>query len=309
MLGVTWSERLQEIHLQLMGAVQLEVVRDLLLRRHGLAVDFGSAGILYKETVSAPSMGIGHFEPLRHYAEAHLLVEPGPRGSGVVFGTRCSEDELDRNWQRLILTNAMERDHLGVLIGAPLTDVRITLCAGRAHAKHTEGGDFRQATYRAVRQALMRARSRGECVLLEPWYAFELEVPESKLGRAMADMTRMGGRFEAPGVAGTGALLAGTVPASELGDYALEVAAYTGGLGRLSLELAGYEPCHDAERVIEDAAYDPEADLSNTPDSVFCSHGAGYTVKWNEVPEHAHVEDDPALLRPWRPADAAFFGA
>lgn len=309
MLGVTWSERLQEIHLQLMGAVQLEVVRDLLLRRHGLAVDFGSAGILYKETVSAPSMGIGHFEPLRHYAEAHLLVEPGPRGSGVIFGTRCSEDELDRNWQRLILTNAMERDHLGVLIGAPLTDVRITLCAGRAHAKHTEGGDFRQATYRAVRQALMCARSRGECVLLEPWYAFELEVPESKLGRAMADMTRMGGRFEAPEVAGEGALLSGTVPASELGDYALEVAAYTGGLGRLSLELAGYEPCHDAERVVEDAAYDPEADLPNTPDSVFCSHGAGYTVKWNEVPEHAHVEDDPALLRPWRPADAAFFGA
>lgn len=309
MLGVTWSERLQEIHLQLMGAVQLEVVRDLLLRRHGLAVDFGSAGILYKETISAASMGIGHFEPLRHYAEAHLLVEPGPRGSGVVFGTRCSEDELDRNWQRLILTNAMERDHLGVLVGAPLTDVRITLCAGRAHAKHTEGGDFRQATYRAVRQALMRARSRGECVLLEPWYAFELEVPESKLGRAMADMTRMGGRFEAPEVAGESALLAGTVPASELGDYALEVAAYTGGLGRLSLELAGYEPCHDAERVIGDAAYDPEADLPNTPDSVFCSHGAGYTVKWNEVPEHAHVEDDPALLRPWRPADAAFFGA
>ena len=309
MLGVTWSERLQEIHLQLMGAVQLEVVRDLLLRRHGLAVDFGSAGILYKETVSAASMGIGHFEPLRHYAEAHLLVEPGPRGSGVVFGTRCSEDELDRNWQRLILTNAMERDHLGVLVGAPLTDVRITLCAGRAHAKHTEGGDFRQATYRAVRQALMCARSRGECVLLEPWYAFELEVPESKIGRAMADMTRMGGRFEAPEVAGESALLAGTVPASELGDYALEVAAYTGGLGRLSLELAGYEPCHDAERVIGDAAYDPEADLPNTPDSVFCSHGAGYTVKWNEVPEHAHVEDDPALLRPWRPADAAFFGA
>ena len=309
MLGVTWSERLQEIHLQLMGAVQLEVVRDLLLRRHGLAVDFGSAGILYKETVSAPSMGIGHFEPLRHYAEAHLLVEPGPRGSGVVFGTRCSEDELDRNWQRLILTNAMERDHLGVLIGAPLTDVRITLCAGRAHAKHTEGGDFRQATYRAVRQALMCARSRGECVLLEPWYAFELEVPESKLGRAMADMTRMGGRFEAPEVAGADALLAGTVPASELGDYALEVAAYTGGLGRLSLELAGYEPCHDAERVIEVAAYDPEADLPNTPDSVFCSHGAGYTVKWDDVPERAHVEDDPALLRPWRPADAAFFGA
>lgn len=323
MLGVAWSERLQEIHLQLMGAVQLEVVRGLLSDRYGLSVDFGSAGILYKETLSAPSMGIGHFEPLCHYAEAHLLVEPGPRGSGVVFGTRCSEDELDRNWQRLILANAMERDHVGVLTGAPLTDVRITLCAGRAHAKHTEGGDFRQATYRAVRQALMCARSRGECVLLEPWYAFELEVPEDKLGRAMSDMTRMGGRFGAPsagaapaasdagagaGASGGIATLAGEVPASELGDYALEVAAYTGGRGRLSLQLAGYEPCHDADRVIEEAAYDPEADLPNTPDSVFCSHGAGYTVKWQEVPAHAHVADDPSLLRPWRPADAAFFG-
>ena len=323
MLGVAWSERLQEIHLQLMGAVQLEVMRGLLSDRYGLSVDFGSAGILYKETLSAPSMGIGHFEPLRHYAEAHLLVEPGPRGSGVVFGTRCSEDELDRNWQRLILANAMERDHVGVLTGAPLTDVRITLCAGRAHAKHTEGGDFRQATYRAVRQALMCARSRGECVLLEPWYAFELEVPEDKLGRAMSDMTRMGGRFGAPsagaapaasdagagaGASGGIATLAGEVPASELGDYALEVAAYTGGRGRLSLQLAGYEPCHDADRVIEEAAYDPEADLPNTPDSVFCSHGAGYTVKWQEVPAHAHVADDPSLLRPWRPADAVFFG-
>ena len=309
MLHVTWSERLQEIQVQLMGAVQLEVVRELLRSRFGLGVEFGPGGILYKETVSEPQMGIGHFEPLRHYAEAHLLVEPAPRGSGVTFGTRCSTDELDLNWQRLILTNAMERDHLGVLTGAPLTDVRITLCAGRAHPKHTEGGDFRQATYRAIRQALMEARERGACVLLEPWYSFELEVPAEKVGRAMADMTRMAARFEAPEVTGDTAHLTGTVPASELGDYALDVAAYTGGRGHVTLELAGYEPAHNAEEVIEATAYDPEADLPNTPDSVFCSHGAGYTVKWRDVPTHAHVKDDPALLRPWRAADAAFFSA
>ena len=307
MLRVSWSERLQEVRVQLMGAVQLEVVRELLRSRYGLNVEFGPGGILYKETVSEAQMGIGHFEPLRHYAEAHLLVEPAPRGSGVTFGTRCSTDELDLNWQRLILTNAMERDHLGVLTGAPLTDVRITLCAGRAHAKHTEGGDFRQATYRAVRQALMCARERGACVLLEPWYAFELDVPSDKVGRAMADLTRMAARFDAPSTHGDMACLAGSVPASELGDYAIDVAAYTGGRGHLALELAGYEPCHNAEKIIEEAAYDPEADLPNTPDSVFCSHGAGYTVKWQDVPTHAHVTDDPALLRPWRAADASFF--
>ena len=203
----------------------------------------------------------------------------------------------------------MERDHLGVLTGAPLTDVRITLCAGRAHPKHTEGGDFRQATYRAVRQGLMEAGARGECVLLEPWYAFELEVPADKVGRAMADLTRMGASFGAPEMEGDEACLAGKVPASELGEYALEVMAYTGGEGRLSLELAGYEPCHDADRVVAEAAYDPCADLANTPDSVFCSHGAGYTVKWDEVPTHAHVEDDPTRLRPWRAADATFFSS
>ena len=307
MLRVSWSERLQEIHVRLMGAVQLEVVRELLTSRYGLSVEFGPGGILYKETVSEAQMGIGHFEPLRHYAEAHLLVEPAPRGSGVTFGTRCATDELDLNWQRLILTNAMERDHLGVLTGSPLADVRITLCAGRAHAKHTEGGDFRQATYRAIRQALMCAREREACVLLEPWYAFELEVPADKVGRAMADMTRMSAHFEAPATRGDTATLTGTVPASELGDYAIEVAAYTGGRGRLTLELAGYERCHNAEEVIERAAYDPEADLPNTPDSVFCSHGAGYTVKWHDVPAHAHVTDDPTLLRPWRAADASFF--
>ena len=306
-LGVVWDERAQQVRLQLMGAVQLEVVQELLQRRHGLAVSFGAGRILYKETISEAQMGIGHFEPLRHYAEAHLLVEPGPRGRGVVFGSRCSEDELDRNWQRLILTNAMERDHLGVLMGAPLTDVRITLCAGRAHAKHTEGGDFRQATYRAIRQALMCARERGCCVLLEPWYAFELAVPADKVGRAMADPTRMHARFGSPSATGEMATLAGELPASELGDYAIDVAAYTSGQGHLTLELAGYESCHDAEKVIEQAAYDPEADLPNTPDSVFCSHGAGYTVKWSGVAVHAHVKDDPALLRPWREADAAFF--
>ena len=302
MLGVAWDERLQQIRLRLMGAVQLEVVRDLVARRHGLRISFGPGAILYKETVSKATVGVGHFEPLRHYAEVSLRVEPAPRGSGVTFGSECSTDELDLNWQRLILTNAAERDLSGVLTGAPVTDVRVTLLAGRAHPKHTEGGDFRQATYRAMRQALMMASARGECILLEPWYAFELELPAQKVGRAMADLTRMSARFGAPAQTGDEARLTGTVPASELGDYALELAEYTGGLGRLSLELSGYEPCHDARRVVEAAAYDPEADLPNTPDSVFCSHGAGYTVKWPEVPAHAHAPYDPSRLRPWRSA-------
>ncbi len=309
MLGVTWQEQLQEAHVQLMGEVQQDVVAELLLERYGFAVTFGPGGILYKETVTAPSEGVGHFEPLRHYAEARLLVEPLPRGTGVEFGTRCSTDDLDLNWQRLILTNAMERDHLGVLTGAPLTDVRITLLAGRAHAKHTEGGDFRQATYRAVRQALMGARERGECQLLEPWYRFRLTVPADRVGRALTDLTRMAAEFEAPATSGDAATLTGEVPASEVGEYALEVARYTGGRGRLSLELAGYRPCHNADEVIAAAAYDPEADLPNTPDSVFCSHGAGHTVKWYDVPAHAHTVADPARLRPYRPADAAFFSA
>ena len=309
MLGVTWQEQLQEAHVQLMGEVQQDVVAKLLLERYGFAVTFGPGGILYKETVTAPSEGVGHFEPLRHYAEARLLVEPLPRGTGVEFGTRCSTDDLDLNWQRLILTNAMERDHLGVLTGAPLTDVRITLLAGRAHAKHTEGGDFRQATYRAVRQALMGARERGECQLLEPWYRFRLTVPVDRVGRALTDLTRMAAEFEAPATSGDAATLTGEVPASEVGEYALEVARYTGGRGRLSLELAGYRPCHNADEVIAAATYDPEADLPNTPDSVFCSHGAGHTVKWYDVPEHAHTVADPARLRPYRPADAAFFSA
>ena len=302
MLAVSWDEHLQEIRLRLMGAVQLEVVRDLVARRFGLDIDFGPGSILYKETISRPVMGIGHFEPLRHYAEVHLRLDPAPRGSGVTFGSECSEDDLDRNWQRLILTNAQERELVGVLTGAPVTDVRITLVGGRAHLKHTEGGDFRQATYRAMRQALMTARELGECMLLEPWYAFELELPTDKVGRAMSDLTRMSARFGSPEQMGDEARLTGEVPASELGDYALQLAEYTSGQGRISLEFSGYEPCHDSQHVIEEARYDPEADLPNTPDSVFCSHGAGYTVKWHEVPEHAHVEVDTSRLRPWRSA-------
>lgn len=309
LLSVSWQEHLQEVHVQLMGAVQREIIQQMLAERYGLNVDFGPGGILYKETLTVPVEGIGHFEPLRHYAEAHLLIEPLPRGAGIEVGTRASEDDLDRNWQRLILTHVLEREHLGVLTGSPLTDVRITLLGGRAHAKHTEGGDFRQATYRAIRQALMMAREQQGCLLLEPWYRFRLVVPADKIGRALADVQRMGADFDAPEVDGEMATLVGFAPASEMREYALDVSGYSGGLGRLALEYAGYRACHDAEAVVEHAAYDPEADLPNTPDSVFCSHGAGYTVKWHEVPEHAHVTIDPDRLRPWRPADASFFSS
>ena len=308
MLGVSWDTHLEQIHLQLMGAVQLEVVKRLLADRFDLAVGFAPGGILYKEMITQPVEGVGHFEPLRHYAEVHLRLEPLPAGSGMEFGTVTSTDELDLNWQRLALTNAMEREHLGVLTGSPITDMRITLTGGRAHAKHTEGGDFRQATYRAIRQGLMEAQAVDAAVLLEPWYRFELEVPGECVGRALTDLTRMGAEYEPPAMAGERAALNGRVPAFEVQDYALDVAAYTSGLGRLYLEFAGYAPCHDAERVVEEAAYEPEADLPNTPDSVFCSHGAGYTVKWNDVPAAAHVRVDPGTFRPWRPADAEFFG-
>ncbi len=308
LLGVTWSEELQEVRVRLMGAVQQEVVQRLLLDRHGLEVGFGPGSILYAETICAPVTGVGHFEPLRHYAEVHLLLEPLPAGSGVAFGTQCPEDDLDRNWQRLILTNALERPHRGTLVGAPITNIRITLVAGRAHAKHTEGGDFRQATYRAIRQGLMQAREQGQCVLLEPWYAFELEVPAGVVGRALADLQRMSARFAAPVVDGERALVVGEGPVATMRDYALQVSAYTSGQGRLFAELAGYEPCHNADEVVEQAAYDPRADLPNTPDSVFCSHGAGYTVPWDQVPQCAHVTPNPAGYRPWREADAAFFG-
>ena len=308
LLHVVYDEAAREIRVQLMGEVQLEILERLCRSRFGLEITFGEGGILYRETIAAPVEGVGHYEPLRHYAEVHLRLEPLPAGSGVQFGTVTSTDELDLNWQRLALTNAMERDHLGVLTGSPITDVRITLTGGRAHAKHTEGGDFRQATYRAIRQGFMQAREVGADVLLEPWYHFELEVPGECVGRALSDATRMGAEYEPPTMAGDRAKLVGRVPASEVQDYALEVAAYTSGRGHLYLEFAGYAACHDAERVIETAAYEPEADLPNTPDSVFCSHGAGYTVKWYDVPAAAHVKIDPATFRPWRAAGAEFFG-
>ena len=307
LLGVAWHEQLQEVHVLLMGEVQREVVARQLLDRFGLEATFGAGGILYRETVTAPVRGAGHFEPLRHYAEVQLLVEPSERGAGVEAGTRALEDDLDRNWQRLILTHVLEREHPGVLTGAPLTDARITLLGGRAHLKHTEGGDFRQATYRAIRQALMTAREQGACQLLEPWYRFRLGVPADKVGRALADLQRMGADFDAPVAEGDRAEIAGAAPASEIGSYALEVSAYSGGRGRLFLEYAGYRPCHNAEQVIAEAAYDPVADLANTPGSVFCSHGAGYNVAWDQVPAQAHVEIDFDRLRPWRKADASFF--
>lgn len=354
LLHVVWQERLREVHVQLMGAVQLEIIQQELRDRFGLDVVFGPGGILYRETITAPIEGVGHFEPLRHYAEAHIRLEPGEPGSGVQIATAVSENVLDRNWQRLIMTHLGEREHLGVLIGVPLTDVKLTLVAGRAHLKHTEGGDFRQATYRAVRQGLMELRAGvsgrpsaaegqtdaefvkeamsggvrsgdrgsdsdggavttghagryGYCRVLEPWYRFRLEVPQDMVGRAMSDIQRMAGTFEMGDDAGAGfgsgaaastgsatdadyAVLTGECPVSEMRDYAMDVNTYTHGRGRLSCTFAGYRPCHDEERVVREAHYDPEADLENTPDSVFCAHGAGYPVKWYKVPEFAHVE-------------------
>ena len=305
LLGAQWNERLQELHVQIMGTVQLEVLQATLQDRFGLDVSFGPSGVLYRETITQPVVGIGHFEPLRHYAEVHLLIEPLPPGSGVQFGTRCHVDELDLNWQRLILTNAMEREHAGVLTGSPITDVRITLIGGRAHERHTEGGDFRQATYRAIRQGLMQAES----VLLEPWNRFVLHVPADQVGRAFSDLQLMSARYNAPQTAGDFASIEGIAPAKEIGEYSAKLSSYTHGMGSLSLEFHGYEPCHNAQEVIEAAAYDPEADLANTPDSVFCSHGAGHTVKWNEVANAAHVKPDAATFTAWREATPAFFGA
>ena len=293
-LRIVWNERLAEIHLQMMGDVQLDVLKRLIWERFGLAVGFGPGSIVYKETIAGPVEGVGHFEPLRHYAEVHLLLEPLPRGAGLQFDTICSEDVLDRNWQRLILTHLEEKEHLGVLTGSPITDMKITLTAGRAHLKHTEGGDFRQATYRAVRQGLMQADS----ILLEPWYEFRLEVPAEQVGRAMADVQRMGGSFDPPELLGETSVLTGSVPVAELRGYAMELAGYTRGKGRLACTLAGYRPCHDAPAVIEAVGYDPERDTENPPDSVFCAHGAGYTVKWDEVPAHAHVESGVRLNEP-----------
>ncbi len=291
MLRVDWNEHLQEIRVQLMGAVQLEILSQLLRDRFALEVTFGQGSILYRETIAAPVEGVGHYEPLRHYAEVHLLIEPAPRGSGLRIATACSEDKLARNWQRLILTHIGEKQHLGVLTGSPLTDVTVSLMSGRAHIKHTEGGDFRQATYRAIRQGLMQAES----ILLEPWYEFSLTVPNGVVGRALMDMQRMGARFDPPEPAGDSSIIRGSAPVAAMGDYPQEVTAYTHGLGRFSCALKGYEPCQNQDEAVAAAGYDPEADLDNPPDSVFCSHGAGFTVKWEEVPKYMHL---PSCLEP-----------
>ena len=291
-LHVNWRDDLGEVHVQLMGEVQLEILQNILQERFGLDVTFSEGGILYKETLTAAVEGIGHYEPLRHYAEVHLLLEPAPRGSGVQLAADCPPDTLAENWQRLILTHLAERTHPGVLIGAPLTDVRITLAAGRAHQKHTEGGDFRQATYRAVRQGLRMAAAGDGVQLLEPWYDFTLELPADALGRVMADVQRMCGSFHAPETLPNSentVRLTGRLPVATARGYAREVAAYTHGLGRWAVLPAGYDACHNTDEVLAAAGYDPDADTDNPADSVFCSHGAGYLVKWDEVPARAHV--------------------
>ena len=292
-LHVVWREELSELHVRVMGEVQIEILKSLMLERFGLPVEFGEGSIVYKETIENMVEGVGHFEPLRHYAEVHLILEPGKPGSGLILESSCSEDVLDRNWQRLILTHLSERSHPGVLTGSEITDVKITLAAGRAHAKHTEGGDFRQATYRAVRQGLMQAKS----VLLEPFYEFRLTVPQEKLGRAMTDIQKMSGTFSEPEHENGRMVLKGSAPVSKMQGYSAEVAAYTGGEGMLSCVLKGYGPCGNAEEVIERLAYDPEADPENPTGSVFCAHGAGFFVPWNQVFSYMQVE---SVLRPKR---------
>ena len=284
-LHVVWNEQAQEIHVQLMGEIQLEILKTVIAERFGYEAEFGTGSIVYKETISDTVEGVGHYEPLRHYAEVHLLLEPAERGSGLHFASDCHVDDLDRNWQRLILTHLEEKTHIGVLTGSPITDMKITLIAGRAHLKHTEGGDFRQATYRAVRQGLRSAKS----VLLEPWYNFTLEIPSESVGRALSDMQRLSAEFEPPETLGETAVITGSAPVSEMQNYRSEVISYTHGKGRISLILKGYFPCHNAEKVIEEIGYDCDGDLENTADSVFCSHGAGFVVKWDEVPSHAHI--------------------
>lgn len=288
-LHLEWDEAASAIRIRLMGPVQAEVLRRIIQDRFGLAVDFGPGAIVYRETISAPVEGVGHFEPLRHYAEVHILLEPLPAGSGVLIDAALSTDALALNWQRLILTHLAERDHRGPLTGASLTDVRLTLVAGRAHEKHTEGGDFRQATYRAVRQGLMKARRDGHCVLLEPWYAFRLELPTDQVGRALSDLQRMGGEADPPETTGGMAVLTGAAPAAGLRDYAADVAAYTRGRGRLTCTPGPYRPCADAEAAIAATGYDPERDAENPAGSVFCTHGTGHDVPWTEADAMAHL--------------------
>ncbi len=303
-LHLVWNEAVGELHLQLMGDIQLEVLSRLIQERFGLEVTFGQGSIVYRETIAGPVVGIGHFEPLRHYAEVHLLLEPGEPGSGIQLASACSTDWLELNWQRLILTHLAERAHPGVLTGSPITDLRITLIAGRAHKKHTEGGDFRQATYRAVRQGLMQAES----VLLEPWYDFRLELPGECVGRAMTDIQTMGGTVQPPRLEGENSVLEGGGPVSGLRGYWREVSAYTRGRGRLTCQVSGYRPCADQEKVVCALGYDPERDVDNPPDSVFCAHGGGFLVPWYQVPEFAHVDNGldqkgvPEEKRPAAPA-------
>lgn len=285
-LHIVWNEELGEIHAQLMGEVQTEILQSMIRERFQTEVTFGPGNIVYKETIKRPAEGVGHFEPLRHYAEVHLLLEPGESGSGLVFAADCSEDVLDRNWQRLILTHLAEKEHRGVLTGSAITDMKITLVAGRAHLKHTEGGDFRQATYRAVRQGLKSTES----VLLEPYYKFRMEIPAEFVGRALTDIQRMAGEFQTPDTEGDFAVITGSAPVSEMRDYQLEVTSYTKGRGRLFCTLKGYAPCHNAEEVIEQIGYDSEGDLDNPTGSVFCAHGAGFHVSWHQVPDHMHLE-------------------
>lgn len=294
MLRVVWNEALREIHVQIMGRVQLEVLKSLIAERYDVHVDFDGGSVMYRETIAEPSEGAGHFEPLRHYAEVHLLLEPLERGSGLEFATICSEDLLDRNWQRLILTHLAEREHVGVLTGSPITDMRITLTTGRAHIKHTEGGDFRQATWRAVRQGLMKAQS----VLLEPYYEFRLEIPPEQVGRAINDIRAMHGVFSSPEESGGMTALTGSAPVRAMRDYYEELTAYTHGRGRLFLSFAGYAPCRDAESVISRLDYDPERDVDNSPDSVFCAHGAGFIVKWDKADEYMHLESPLKAAEP-----------
>ncbi len=285
-LHIVWNERLGEIHAQVMGEVQIEILKSLIRDRFRLDVEFGDGNIVYKETILEPVEGVGHFEPLRHYAEVHLLLEPAERGSGLSFDTVCSEDVLDRNWQRLILTHLEEKKHLGVLTGSEITDMKITLLTGRAHIKHTEGGDFRQATYRAVRQGLRKAKS----ILLEPVYEYRLEVPADLVGRAMADIQRMNGKFSGPELEGEMAVLTGTAPVSAMRGYPREVTAYSRGRGRISVALSGYEPCHNGEEIVALSGYDPDGDMENPTGSVFCAHGAGFVVDWDQVEDYMHLE-------------------
>ena len=285
-LHITWNKELGEIYVQLMGEVQTEVLKNMISERFGIAVEFGAGSIVYKETIVKPVIGIGHFEPLRHYAEVHLLMEPGEPGSGLQFETACSEDVLDRNWQRLILTHLAEKQHIGVLTGSEITDMKITLIAGRAHQKHTEGGDFRQATYRALRQGLRSA----ENVLLEPVYEFRLELPLDCAGRAMTDIQKMHGSFSPMEIEGENAVLKGTAPVVTMRGYQTELISYTKGKGRMMCSVSSYQPCHNAEEVIEARGYDPEGDLENPTGSVFCAHGAGFVVDWDLVPEYAHLD-------------------